>query len=74
MTPAVSPFTRRFVAPAHGKGGVRPPALLGVDLADHEDIEWIWQHTAEGQSQVTGYRIVPRLPKWLRMAKEASDG
>lgn len=71
---------RRFAAPGGayaplaGTGAIRPPALLGVDLADHEEVQWIWTHTADGQSMATGYRIVPRLPIGLRPPQEASHG
>ncbi|MCU0878771.1 MAG: hypothetical protein MUF06_13380 [Pirellulaceae bacterium] len=74
MTPAVTPFTRHFVAAPIGAGSIRPPALVGVDLAEYEDVEWIWQHTAEGQSQVTGYRIVPRLPRSWPVQEERRHG
>jgi hypothetical protein len=74
MTPAVIPITCHFVAAPFSTGDVRPPALVGVNLADHEEVEWIWQHSAEGQSQVTGYRVVPRLSKWLLLPKDAIDG
>jgi hypothetical protein len=74
MTPAVTPFTCHFVAAPSGSGNVRPPALLSVDLANHEDVEWIWQHTADVHSQMTGYRIVPRLPRSWRLPEERRHG
>lgn len=74
MMLAVTPIPRRFVAPPPEKGEVRPPALLGVNLADHEDVEWIWQHTADGHSHVTGYRVVPRLPRSWRLPEERLHG
>jgi hypothetical protein len=63
-----------FVAAPSGTGNVRTPALLGLELADQEAVEWIWQHTADGHSQVTGYRIVPRLPRSWRLEKEHRHG
>lgn len=35
------------------------PAVLGVDLGDDEDVQWIWTHTQDG-SYVSGYSIVRR--------------
>jgi hypothetical protein len=35
-------------------------AVLSVELAADEDVEWTWTHDAAGNSVVTGYRIVPK--------------
>ena len=47
---------------------LRPPMLLSVEVDEGESVEWIWTHFADGQSAVTGYKIVPRLPALLRGA------
>lgn len=48
----------------------RPPAVLSVELEADEDVEWIWTHTADGKSVVTGYVITKRTdgPKRRREA------
>jgi hypothetical protein len=51
---------RRCVEPPASDGYVRPPALLAVDIADDEEIEWIWTHYIDGRSVVGGYRIMPK--------------
>lgn len=33
-------------------------AVFNVELGDNEDVEWLWTHYADGQSVVTGYRII----------------
>ncbi len=33
------------------------PAVLSVELAADEDVEWQWTHLANGKSIVTGYTI-----------------
>lgn len=66
MTPANTPLADRRVSPPGSEAYVRPPALLCVTVADDEDVEWIWAHTADGRSVVSGYRIVPKLPLGLR--------
>lgn len=37
-----------------------PPAVISVELDEDEDVEWIWTHTADGKSVVTGYIITKR--------------
>jgi len=38
--------------------------VLNVDCAEDEEVEWYWTETAAGRF-VSGYRIVPRMPKPL---------
>jgi hypothetical protein len=33
-------------------------AVFNVELGDKEDVEWFWTHNANGQSMVTGYKIL----------------
>jgi hypothetical protein len=40
-----------------------PPAIISVELDEDEDVEWIWTHTADGKSVVTGYIITKRTDK-----------
>jgi len=40
-----------------------PPAVISVELDEDEDIEWIWTHTSDGKSVVTGYTITKRTDK-----------
>ena len=50
---------RRVVpAPAASNPSLRP-AVLNVECAEDESVEWHWTETREGRF-VSGYRIVPR--------------
>ena len=49
-----------------------PPAVISVKLDEDEDVEWIWTHTADGKSAVTGYIITKRTDK-PRQRREVSD-
>lgn len=66
MTPFANPLADRRVSPSSSEGNVRPPAVLSVTVANDEDVEWIWTHTANGRSVASGYRIVPKQPLGLR--------
>ena len=35
-------------------------AVLNVECADDEDVEWLWTETPDGRF-VSGYQLVPRL-------------
>jgi hypothetical protein len=52
--------------PPSSEHSLCPPVLLSVDVEEGEAVEWIWTHFADGNSAVTGYRIVPQLPALLR--------
>jgi hypothetical protein len=43
--------------------GTRPPAVISVELGEDEDVEWIWTHTDDGVSVVTGYTITKGTDK-----------
>jgi hypothetical protein len=51
-----------------------PPAIISVELNEDEDVEWIWTHTADGKSVVTGYIITKRAdePRQRRKVFDAS--
>lgn len=34
--------------------------VLGVWLAQDEEVHWQWTHTPDGQSRVTGYSIITK--------------
>lgn len=70
MTPIATPVAEQL-APPGSQGLVRAPALLSLNVGADEDVEWIWTHTADGRSVVTGYRIASQLPV-LAAAKHAS--
>ena len=36
------------------------PAVISVELAEDEDVQWQWTHYTDGHSAVTGYTIVKR--------------
>jgi hypothetical protein len=58
MNAPVSPQFRVVAAPAPSHPELRS-AILNVDCADDEDVEWQWTETPAGRF-VSGYRIVPR--------------
>lgn len=51
-----SPPCVRVVAPGN-ESGLRPPALVAVDIEEGEEVDWIWTHLPDGRSVVTGFRI-----------------
>ena len=52
--------TPRRVVPAPAPSNPRlRSAVLDVECAEHEDVEWHWTETTEGRF-VSGYSIVPR--------------
>jgi len=53
---------RRWVPAPHPSHPGLHSALLNVECAEDEDVEWHWTETATGRF-VSGYQIVPRLPK-----------
>lgn len=56
---AAAPPKRTVVAPP---AEVAPGAVLSVELAEDEEVQWQWSHGAEGQSRITGYQIIKRPP------------
>jgi hypothetical protein len=58
MSKSISKEIKRWVeAPRPTQIMPDAPAVLGVDLAFGEEVEWIWTHTDKG-SYVSGYNIV----------------
>lgn len=51
IVPALPPSNPRLQTP-----------VLSVECAEDEDVQWQWTETAEGRF-VSGYQLVPRLPK-----------
>jgi len=45
------------------KDDSEPPAVISVELDEVEDLEWIWTHTLDGESVVTGYTIIKKGEK-----------
>lgn len=35
-------------------------SVFNVEVKENEDVEWIWTHHPNGQSVVTGYRIIDK--------------
>jgi hypothetical protein len=62
------------VEPPGSDSYIRPPAVLSVEVGEDEDVEWIWTHGTDGRSVVTGYRIVPRLPRSLAQQRDRHHG
>jgi hypothetical protein len=50
-----------------------PPAVISVELEEDEDVEWIWTHTADGKSVVTGYIITKRADKPSQRMEVSDD-
>jgi hypothetical protein len=46
---------RRVHAPTCSFGS---PALISVNIADDEDVEWHYTYLADGRKMVTGYTVV----------------
>lgn len=41
---------------------VAPGAVLSVELADDEEVQWQWSHGPDGQRRITGYQIIKATP------------
>ena len=63
---------KRTVYAPQAEHNSSPPAIISVELDEDEDVEWIWTHTADGKSVVTGYIITKRTDK-PRQQREGSD-
>jgi thiamine monophosphate synthase len=63
---------KRMVYAPQAERNSTPPAVISVKLDEDEDVEWIWTHTADGKSVVTGYIITKRADK-PRQRREVSD-
>jgi hypothetical protein len=63
---------KRTVYAPQAERNSTPPAVISVKLEEDEDVEWIWTHTADGKSVVTGYIITKRTDK-SRQRREVSD-
>ena len=66
---------KRTVYAPHAERNSSPPAIISVELDEDEDVEWIWTHTADGKSVVTGYIITKRTdePRQRRKVSDASN-
>jgi hypothetical protein len=66
---------KRTVYAPRAERGTEPPAVISVQLDEDEDVEWIWTHTANGQSVVTGFIITKRTdnPRQRRKVSGASN-
>jgi hypothetical protein len=57
MNPQNNEKRRIVQSPAENLGENSSP-VINVELADDEDVEWIWTHYPNGQSVVSGYKII----------------
>jgi hypothetical protein len=49
--------------PSPASAKLQPNGILSVVLEADEDVEWIWTHTTDGTSYVSGYEIArKRVP------------
>jgi hypothetical protein len=53
---------RVVMAPSPTHPGLQN-TIITVECAADEDIAWSWTETAAGRF-VSGYQLVPRMPKW----------
>jgi hypothetical protein len=62
------------VSDKHGNQCASNDLRRSVELNADEDVEWIWTHTADGKSVVTGYLITKRAdePRQRRKVLDAS--
>ena len=51
---------RRTVYAPQPKDNPKPPSVISVELEENENVEWIWTHTSDGESVVTGYTIIKK--------------
>lgn len=58
----------RWVARPPASGVPSPPGLLGVQIAEDEEVRWHWTHYTDGCSMVTGYTIAHALPTWFHVS------
>lgn len=49
----------RVAAPGN-ESGLRPPALVAVDVEEGDDVHWVWTYLADGRRVVTGCSFVRR--------------
>lgn len=54
---------KRTVYAPSDRPSVTPTAVISVELASDEEVEWIWTHLADGDSVVTGYSIRKTEPE-----------
>ncbi len=66
---------KRTVYAPQAERNSSPPALISLELDEDEEVEWIWTHTADGKSVVTGYIITKRTdePKQPRKVSDATN-
>jgi len=60
---------RRTVYAPQPKDNSEHPGVISVELDEDEDVEWIWTHTSDGESVVTGYTIIKKAEKPRRSAE-----
>lgn len=54
------PPQKRTVYAPQPNDAQQAPAVISVELAEDEDVQWQWTHYTDGRSAVTGYTIVKR--------------
>jgi hypothetical protein len=55
-------FTRIVPAPppSPASANVLPNRVISAEVAEDEEVQWIWSSTSDGVSYVSGYRILKR--------------
>jgi hypothetical protein len=49
---------KRIVYAPQPNHAQQAPAVISVELAEDEDVQWQWTHFNDGRSAITGYTIV----------------
>lgn len=49
---------KRVVTAPQPNNPSMPASVLSVELSNDEEVQWQWTHFPNGQSVVTGYKIV----------------
>lgn len=51
---------KRIVYPPQPGNSATPTYVLSVELSDDEEVAWQWMHFSNGQSAITGYKILKK--------------
>lgn len=62
MAEVSQPDQRTVTAPPPSPASAKPlpNRIFSVVLRGNEDVEWIWTHSTDGVSYVSGYKIVEK--------------
>ena len=66
-------LTRTVFAPmpSPASADVPPNRVLSAEVAEDEEVQWLWTSTGDGVTYVSGYNIVTRLEPEVGAENEA---